>query len=98
MRSVKIATPDNKLYVSTTLFPIFTHRVKTDFETGRFDRPYLPMVYVFDENKTTVTKEWQMYLVAINYGMRANNIAHILNDDVAFCNNSGLAGDHHRRN
>lgn len=75
-----------------------THRVKTDAENGRFDRPKLPMVFVFNEYKVVLTFEWQMYFVAINYGMKANNISHTWNDDVAFCNNSGFQGDHHCRN
>lgn len=77
---------------------VATHRVKTDFENGRSDRPELPMVFVFDERRVTLTKEWQMYYVAINFNMVANNISRSWDDNVAFCNNTGFHGDHNRRN
>lgn len=75
-----------------------THRVKTDFENGRTNRPQLPMVSVFDERKVSLTKEWQMYFVACNYTMVDNNISRAWDDNVAFCNNTGFHGSHNRRN
>lgn len=77
---------------------VATHRVKTDYENGRDDRPRLPMVFVFDDRRVTLTFEWQMYFVAINYGMQDNNISHVWDDNVAFCNNTGFQGSHNRRN
>lgn len=75
-----------------------THRVKTDYENGRDDRPYLPMVFVFDDRRCTLTREWQYYFVAMNYGKKDNNISHDWTDDIAFCNHTGFYGKSHRRN
>lgn len=75
-----------------------THRVLTDLEIGRTDRRNLPMVWVFNDDNVKFTKEWQMYLVAINYGMpRPNNISHIIGDEVAYFNHTGTGGKANRR-
>lgn len=75
-----------------------THRVKTDYENGRSNRPKLPMVFAFDDRRVVLTKEWQMYYVAMNYNMVANNISRSWDDNVAFCNNTGFNGSHNCRN
>lgn len=75
-----------------------THRIMTDAEIGRTNRYNMPMVWVFNDVHVVLTKEWQMYLVAINHGMpRPNNISHIIGDGVAYCNRTGTGGKAHRR-
>jgi hypothetical protein len=92
----KITRPDTPPSGDPTT--IATHRVKTDYENGRSDRPELPMVFVWDERKVILTKEWQMYYVAINFNMVVNNISRSWDDNVAFTNNTGFNGTTHARN
>lgn len=75
-----------------------THRVKTDEEIGRTNRPGMPMVFVWNNEHVVFTREWQYYLCACNPGMRLNNIAHMLANGVAFCNKTGVGSPAYRRN
>jgi hypothetical protein len=56
------------------------------------------MVFFFDERKVILTKEWQMYYVAINFNMVINNISRSWEDNVAFTNGTGFGGHTHARN
>lgn len=52
-----------------------------------------PAVFVLNEpkNKVLLTKDWQYYLIAINYGMMIEDIYLLLDDHLAFCNQTGFA-------
>ena len=51
-----------------------------------------PAVFVLNEPKlkTKMTKDWQYYLIAINYGMDLVDIAALLDYRLAFANQTGL--------
>jgi len=51
-----------------------------------------PAVFVLNEPnlKTKMTKDWQYFLIAINYGMELDDISAILDYRLAFANQTGL--------
>lgn len=73
------------------------YRVLTDMEISRFDRPRMPMVFVFNEASMELTREWQLYIVAINPGMKINHIAALMDYKKAFCNQLGTGSSTPRR-
>lgn len=43
--------------------------------------------------KVPLTKDWQYYLIAINYNMTLENISLVLDKSLAFCNDSGFRSE-----
>jgi len=56
-----------------------------------------PQVYTLKESPVEMTKEWQMFLVAINYGMELRHISAILHTKRAFANGAGVNDVAHPR-
>lgn len=88
-------TLPNSLFIGSTRYvsetaatPQATHRVLTDGERGRLNRIGLPMAYWFAERGMYVTKEWQLFLRAINPGMTLEKVSALLNDG-KMCSNDG---------
>lgn len=54
------------------------------------------VMVLLDEPDTFFTFDWQMYLVAINKGMRLNNIAEMMGNNTEFMNGTGVGNN--RRN
>lgn len=48
--------------------------------------------------KMTLNRQWQYYLIAINYNMTLENVFLILDDELAFCNGTGFRGEDKLRN
>jgi hypothetical protein len=68
-------------------------RVQTDAELNRRDRFPWPMVFHFAERKCDISKEWQLYLCAINYTMELRYVSALLNDGRMTNNNGDGFGD-----
>jgi hypothetical protein len=66
------------------------YRILTDMEIGRFDRPALPMVFAFSDGRVPLTREWQYFIRAINYGMSARHCSAIFHTGRAFANKMGF--------
>lgn len=66
------------------------YRVLTDKEVGRTDRPRMPMVWTLDELSMPITKEWQIFLCAINPGVLPRHMSANLGYDKAFTNFNGF--------
>jgi hypothetical protein len=51
-----------------------------------------PAVFVLNEphTKVEITRDWQFYLVAMNYDMTLENVSLLLHYHLAFCNNTGF--------
>jgi hypothetical protein len=43
-----------------------------------------------DDSHNPITKQWQYYLIAINPAMSIENVFYLLDDELAFCNSTGL--------
>jgi hypothetical protein len=69
---------------------IATHKVLTDAERRRYNRFSYPMVFWFSEDQMPITKEWQLFLVAINYEMDIRKVSQLLDNGRAFCNGTGF--------
>lgn len=80
----------------TTKLKVQLYQHKEDKDVLGFVRPCAvggcPAVFVLNEPllKVEMTKDWQYYLIAINYNMTLENIAKILDDHLAFANETGL--------
>lgn len=80
------------IVVSPTVIQLNRYRVLTDIELTppRLNRNRMPMVWIFLSLPVTLTKYWQWYLCAINYGMLRKHIAALLDYKKAFANGTGL--------
>lgn len=53
-----------------------------------------PAVFVLkDDNHNLITKQWQYYMLAINPSMTLENVALLLDNNLAFTNSTGLGND-----
>ena len=66
------------------------YRVLTDMEIQRFDRPRMPQVFVFSGDRVNLTREWQYFIRAINYGMILERVSAIFHYGRAFANGTGF--------
>lgn len=72
--------------------------VLTDAERNRRNRFSYPMVYWWKEESMPISKEWQLYLCAMNYGMELRYVSALLGNSKAFCNGTGFGDDDERQN
>lgn len=82
---------------------LYMHKEDQDtdiFDTSSGVRPCAatggcPAVFVLKEPalKVNLTKDWQYYLIAINYNMTLDNVSDLLHYHLAFANNTGFGKD-----
>lgn len=72
----------------------YMHR--EDLAVKGYIRSCAPCPAVFwlkDDSHNPITKQWQYYLIAINYAMDLEDVFLLLDNNLAFCNETGLRND-----
>lgn len=97
MTNIRISLTTGK--VSVEIPQLYMHKEDQDtdiFSTSSGIRQCAgggcPAVFVLKEprQKTQLTKDWQFYMIAINYNMQLSDIYLLLDDHLAFANQTGF--------
>lgn len=96
--SIKISIKNNTLPAPSTSFTPgitpYMHREDREVLGGIRSCAPCPAVFVLkDDNHNLITKQWQYYQIAINSSMTLENVALLLDNNLAFTNSTGLGNE-----
>jgi hypothetical protein len=93
--NIKVSVKPPAPALSTTVTPgTIPYMYKEDRDVQGYIRSCAPcpaVVILKEDSHSPITKQWQYYMIAINPSMTLENIYLLLDDHLAFCNNTGFA-------